>query len=178
MRFRKLRIAWSLVWGLAAVLSLVLWVRSFWEVDMVCFPSPTHRMIILESNFGTLGASYQALITLGDADIPSTYWRRTTFHAAPDNRASGGLFAANSNYGSIYVRFPHWLAGFFSATLAAAPWIRWSNRFSLRTLLVATTVVVVVLGLIVWTAQPVPTTPTNLTMLIDQLPKSSGWHRR
>ena len=34
---------------------------------------------------------------------------------------------------------------------AAAPWIRWCKRFSLRTLLIATTVVAVVLGLAVWT---------------------------
>src|SRR3954451_17185227 len=33
MRFRKLRIAWSVFWGLAAVLLIVLWVRSFWYAD-------------------------------------------------------------------------------------------------------------------------------------------------
>ena len=36
-----------------------------------------------------------------------------------------------------------------SATIAAAPWIRWSKRFTLRTLLIATTLVAVVLGVIV-----------------------------
>jgi hypothetical protein len=30
------------------------------------------------------------------------------------------------------------------------PWMRWSKRFSLRTLLVATAIVAVVLGQIVW----------------------------
>ena len=35
MRFRKLRIAWSVVWGLAAVLLIVLWVRSYWWHDCV-----------------------------------------------------------------------------------------------------------------------------------------------
>src|SRR4051794_2870734 len=30
MRFRKLRIAWSMFWGLACVLLIVLWVRSYW----------------------------------------------------------------------------------------------------------------------------------------------------
>jgi len=40
MRFRKLRIAWSVVWGLAAVLLIALWVRSYsgyanidWNLD-------------------------------------------------------------------------------------------------------------------------------------------------
>ena len=30
MRFRKLRIAWSVAWGVLAVLLCVLWVRSYW----------------------------------------------------------------------------------------------------------------------------------------------------
>ena len=32
-RFRKLRIAWSVGWGVVAVLLVVLWVRSYWRVD-------------------------------------------------------------------------------------------------------------------------------------------------
>src|SRR6476660_634582 len=35
MRFRKLRIAWSVVWALAAVLLIVLWVRSYWVRDYI-----------------------------------------------------------------------------------------------------------------------------------------------
>src|SRR5215212_550767 len=31
MRFRKLRIAWSVFWGLSTVLLIVLWVRSYWS---------------------------------------------------------------------------------------------------------------------------------------------------
>src|SRR5262245_16243948 len=37
MRFRKLRIAWSVVWGIAAVLLIVLWVRSFNRFDDLAF---------------------------------------------------------------------------------------------------------------------------------------------
>jgi hypothetical protein len=46
------------------------------------------------------------------------------------------------------VRTPHWLPILLSAALVAAPWLRW--RFSLRTLLIATTLVAVVLGAIVY----------------------------
>ena len=31
MRYRKLRIAWSVGWGIACVLLIVLWVRSYWR---------------------------------------------------------------------------------------------------------------------------------------------------
>src|SRR5690349_16231471 len=37
MTYRKLRIAWSVVWGLAAVLLIVLWVRSYWSADTVAY---------------------------------------------------------------------------------------------------------------------------------------------
>src|SRR4051794_31206678 len=37
MRYRKVRIAWSVVWGVVAVLLIVLWVRSYWWVDSLQF---------------------------------------------------------------------------------------------------------------------------------------------
>jgi hypothetical protein len=45
---------------------------------------------------------------------------------------------------------PYWAIVLPSAALASVPWIRWSKRFSLRTLLIATTLVAVVLGVVVW----------------------------
>jgi len=35
----------------------------------------------------------------------------------------------------------------------ATPWTKWSRRFSLRTLLIATTLIAVVLGLVVYVAR-------------------------
>ena len=46
---------------------------------------------------------------------------------------------------------PIWGAVLLAAALAAAPWLRW--RFSLRTLLIVTTLVAVVLGLAVYAAR-------------------------
>ena len=34
MRYRKLRIAWSVAWGLLAVILIALWVRSYWWMDV------------------------------------------------------------------------------------------------------------------------------------------------
>jgi hypothetical protein len=50
---------------------------------------------------------------------------------------------------SLIATIPHCIPVLMSAVLAAAPWIR---RFSLRTLLIATTPVAVVLGLVVYAA--------------------------
>jgi hypothetical protein len=38
MRFRKLRMAWSVAWGLACVLLIALWVRSYWYADVIRYP--------------------------------------------------------------------------------------------------------------------------------------------
>jgi hypothetical protein len=43
-----------------------------------------------------------------------------------------------------------WMPEALVLSLAAIPWIRWSKRFSLRTLLIATTLVAVVPGLMVY----------------------------
>jgi hypothetical protein len=52
---------------------------------------------------------------------------------------------------STMIRVPNWLLVVPLAIAVAIPWLRW--RFSLRTLLIATTLVAVVLGLIVYAAR-------------------------
>src|SRR5689334_13942796 len=56
MKFRKLRIAWSVVWGLAAVLLIALWARSYWRRD-VLEGTICSRDFALESAEGQLAAS-------------------------------------------------------------------------------------------------------------------------
>ena len=52
------------------------------------------------------------------------------------------------------VNSPHWFLVMDAALLALLPWVRHLRwRFSLRTLLIATTLVAVVLGLIVYFAR-------------------------
>src|SRR5690349_16513123 len=34
MKYRKLRLAWSVAWGVVAVLLCILWVRSYWSLDL------------------------------------------------------------------------------------------------------------------------------------------------
>jgi hypothetical protein len=48
---------------------------------------------------------------------------------------------------------PQWFPVLIFAALTDAPWIHWSKRFNLRTLLIATTLVAVVLGLVVYVAR-------------------------
>ena len=110
MKHRKLRIAWSVVWGVVAVLLVVLWVRSAGRLDIVCYRTTTPP----------------------------------TFHLSALPRT----FGLRPSLGKILVRFPIWFLILVASTFAAVPCFHW--RFSLRTLLIATTLVAIVLGLIVW----------------------------
>ena len=70
-------------------------------------------------------------------------------HYVPPDDEPNPLFEYHILGNGFYTRFPHLLPILALATLsvaAALPQIRW--RFSLRTLLIATTLVAVVLGLI------------------------------
>ena len=54
-------------------------------------------------------------------------------------------------YGDGVVALPYWFAVFVSATSASAPWLsRLEWRFSLRTLLIAITLIALGLGMVAW----------------------------
>jgi hypothetical protein len=71
---------------------------------------------------------------------------------AADFRAWAGPLGFNldNDADSTAIYLPDWFAILTVSALSAVPWIRWSKRFSLRTLLIATTLVAVVLGAIVY----------------------------
>jgi hypothetical protein len=37
MKYRKLRIAWSMAWGVMAILLVVQWSRNYWLVDLYVY---------------------------------------------------------------------------------------------------------------------------------------------
>jgi hypothetical protein len=112
MKYRKLRIAWSVVWGTIAVLLFVLWVRSYYHVDLMDrVRGPIWTRI--DSTSGSVG-----------------------FHRRD--------MAANRGF---VIRCPTWILSVAAILLAT---ISWPTRFSLRTLLIATTLVAVLLGLTAW----------------------------
>ena len=156
MRYRKLRIAWSVFWGLAAVLLIVLWVRSYWGNDSIAIPQSTANYFGLvtmrtdtqiDSGRGRIGGVWNGASGL----LTPSVWIVSHEPLADDFEPDGfGFEFTNSPIGRVY-SVPHWFLLIWSSALIAAPWLPWwSNRFSLRTLLIAITAVAVVLGLIVW----------------------------
>ena len=136
MRFRTLRIAWSVTSGAAALLLLLLWVRSYWRLQILekrigsqavqVSSVKSHIAIARLDPRATIGRSYLSVVAGDSAD-----WRK--------KGALGFAYCHDSTVTALIA--PHWVPALVFATIAAIPWIHW--RFTLRTLLIATTLVAV-----------------------------------
>jgi hypothetical protein len=142
---KYLRIAVTALGLTACVLLVALWVRSYW------------RLHILERQTGSQAfqiSSVKGRIAVADLD-PRTYvigksYLNVAAGDAADWRKEGVLGFAyyDDSFVTAFIA-PHWLPAVFFAALAVIPWISSSWRFSLRTLLIATTLVAVGLGVLV-----------------------------
>jgi hypothetical protein len=137
-----LRIAVTALSLAACVLLIVLWVRSYWRLDILekrigfetyQISSVKGRIAIAHLDRTQIGKSYLSVVAGDAAD-----WRK------------GGVlgFAYYEDGFVTALIAPHWLPALIFAAIAVIPWILRSLHFSLRTLLVATTLVAVMLGFI------------------------------
>jgi hypothetical protein len=148
MKYRKLRIAWSVSWAICCALLIVFWERSYSWCDNLAI---TRVGPVATSSYGrvripgAIGANSSArqlqmsrrgmlggLVTVVSFDI-----RRLLQEEFSLVTRSRGM---NAPYSALLL---------LAVLTGAAPWF---HRFSLRTLLIATTLVAVVLGLIVWSS--------------------------
>jgi len=137
MKSRKLRIAWSVACGIACVLLIALWVRSYFACDTLEINSNSQTFQF--NNFQ--GVVYERT-TLSNNSV-NPLWLLNT--GRPTRLSKSHLFPTVGGFGAFV---PLWCPTLLAGMLAAVPWVHW--RFSLRTLLIATTSIGIVLGLIVW----------------------------
>src|SRR3954453_7944154 len=101
MRYRKLRIAWSVVWGVAAVLLIVLSVRSFtWADQSAVRVSATYHLMVT-SQLGGIGFYLDdspRVIRISQT-VDALYGER------PKPKLLGSLYISQGIYG---FGFPHW----------------------------------------------------------------------
>jgi hypothetical protein len=151
MRFRKLRIAWSVFCGLACVLLIVLWVRSYGREGIHYFRGTFCRT---QSSNGKFSFEYFR---------PEYSLDKSTNNVQPINGfavermprwlSSRGLNLYCSS-GLFRIELPYKFLLPFAAVVTVLPWTRQLRfRFSLRTLLITTTLIAVVLGLAIWGAK-------------------------
>jgi hypothetical protein len=150
MRFRKLRIAFSATCLIACVLLIVLWVRSYSYYDCMDSHLASSRVLAIASDVGGVGVFWNFVdfdLENGNGDF-----ELAVRDFAPSLSALG--FSLNWEGGLYGARVPYW---FLIVAIAVAPVVinrRW--RFTLRILLIATTLVALVLGLIVWASRQKP----------------------
>jgi hypothetical protein len=149
VKFRKLRIAWSVIWGLAAVLLIVLWVRSYWRTDDLYGP------IVWPHGFSIESVNGRLMIGGGGKEHAITDWDFLSFRFDdPDGDPVDSQFLPPvfsfyfSEESGAYINVPHWFLALITGSLAfvsARP-----RRYSLRTLLIVVTLVTIGLGLIAY----------------------------
>lgn len=151
---RKLRIAASVFFGLLTITLCLLWVRSYWRIDAVNGHGPGGRGFLAQSTTGR----FVVVVFNVPVDwrwrvfpIPQD-WRPKNINGQPGLLPAWGFYPRPGS-GDWTVVFPFWFPVVSLASMVAALWFPYSNRFSLRTLLMATTLLAVVLGLGVWLAR-------------------------
>ena len=147
---RYLRITWTMFCVIAAVLLVALWVRSYWISDALWVRySATPDIVCLVTYRGSLG-----LTRLFDPTTASFHVEHndvTDMEPSDDGRKPNSLwFQILTWSGSTTILVPLWFILLTMLAASSVPWIHWPKRFSLRTLLIATTLVAVLLGLIMW----------------------------
>jgi hypothetical protein len=140
---RYLRIAFSVTCGIACVLLILLWVRSYWIDDALSLPTEGTTMLC-----SIEGRVFMQRLRQQKIDPSGWRWTASELDELPEDFGSGPTLYYHSNSANTWAGVPHWFAVIVAGTLGGLPWIRW--RFSLRTLLITTTLMAVVLGLIVY----------------------------
>src|SRR5262245_249378 len=147
---RGLRIAWSVWWGIFCVLLIVLWVRSYSTVDMVkLWQTSPKQFAYVHSVAGQVWfdmverrafeprfRSYP--VNAKYAEVCQTF-RQCMNHLGFGTITSGALSVTFVSY---------WRPLLASVSITAVPWIHTTMQFSLRTLLLATTLAAMVLGFV------------------------------
>ena len=130
-------------WGVICVLLIVVWVRSYWWYDIRGYYS-TFGSLSLESQHGKVEVYSAIGRALGGGFAGGTVYDKDSKNGPRLER--WGFSHSLLQPFDCYIAMPHWLPALLLAISAAAPWIRWKRQYSLRTLLIAMTLVAVVLG--------------------------------
>jgi hypothetical protein len=148
-----LRIAFSATCGVLCLLLIALWVRSYSWADVVSFHpgasnhTTVYYTVTVREGVFTFSDLSGTVLNVPPTSRWSNYRRKLGPHDLTKSSVWARVFRGFhwNTFNSVWI--PAWCFVLVSGALATAPWLRW--RFSLRTLLIAMTVVAVLLGVLV-----------------------------
>ena len=135
---KYLRIAVTVLGATACAVLILLWTRSYGMEDTVRAPIPG-----MEGRMEVISLNGRASVVARLGGEPWSF----RIHSSPAMWAGLGC---TSRY-DFAADLPYWNLTVVAGMMAGLPWIRW--RFSLRTLLIAMTLLSVVLGMIATSKQ-------------------------
>jgi hypothetical protein len=141
---RKLSISASVACVLACTLFVALWVQTFFSCDTVFGPLPPRLGFVMTSRQSglSIGCLLRDVSEWGSHSLPPE-----NVPSLPYKSALGFGFCRTANI--VAIRLPYWFLVLATASAARALMKRTPWQFSLRTMLIAMTLVAVLLGLIV-----------------------------
>jgi hypothetical protein len=151
MKYRKLRIAWSVVWSVLCVLLIALWVRSDRIQDYIECHVIGVRSFYVSSRHGALGIFPAHERKQFKYEVVHEPIRNPSLK--PTAKALGFEVYWYPFDGLYGLRVPYWFLVLTAAGMAAISFVRIRWRFSLRTLLIVITILAVVLGAVTYTIE-------------------------
>ena len=144
VKLRKLRIAWSGGCGIVCVLLIALWVRSYATCDI--YTTADWRT---GGAKGAVSVDGQLYLFLQKSPRPRK-WRQMSLPAGEVSFVNRVFMSHEIGFrvstGGIFIVATHWLAVAMVSALAAICWVPWSLKFNLRTMLIGTSLLAVLLG--------------------------------
>jgi hypothetical protein len=150
-KFRKLRIFWSIVFGMLYLLLVALWVRSNSWTSSAYWIYSNGQAILLSSDNGNIQFLWERNASFGNktgwffqqVELPAKFREARARRSWVSNR-----FLWESGPARVQVFIPYWLPVFLCGLASALPWLR--RRYSLRAILIAAAIAAVGLGVIAW----------------------------
>jgi hypothetical protein len=141
---RRLRIAVTAFFAVMAMAIVVLWVRSYYRSDILRHLDKSNHVIGIGSEKGMVYLWPGHTVP----PIPATGGLRgwalsSGIIANRQGVSQWGRFQWTDSAGITMISVPYWFIAPLAVAAAILPWIR---QFSLRAMLIATTVLAVVLG--------------------------------
>lgn len=155
--YRWLRVAVSAVLLIPSLLLGILWLRSYEKHLHTQGRNAQYRLGDVRGYIDSDKRLYQFRSETGAIILSAVYpepGKRGGWKSYPiENRAIGFGFESMKMNRFSAVCIPYWFICLAALSLVVTPWLPWQKvrwRFSLRTLLVVTTLIAMVLGLVVW----------------------------